>query len=155
VLTGDPDSQLELPESITIQEGMSAEAKLMRVQASHEAGELPLFVGDGINDSAAMAEASASIAMGSGAELARSTAQATLLGDRISNLPLLIKLSRSIQARLRSNLLYASVYNIIGMLLASFGYLHPVAAALIMFISSAFVLTRAAGTSFTENNAQI
>jgi heavy metal translocating P-type ATPase len=153
VLTGDPDSQLELPESIVVQEGMSAEAKLMRVQASQEAGELPLFVGDGINDSAAMAEASASIAMGSGAELTRSTAQATLLGDRISNLPKLIKLSRAIQARLHSNLIYASIYNLIGMLLASFGYLHPVAAALIMFISSAFVLTRALGRSIIENYA--
>jgi cation transport ATPase len=39
------------------------------------------------------------------------------------------------------------------MLLASFGYLHPVAAALIMFISSAFVLTRALGRSIIENYA--
>lgn len=153
VLTGDPDSQLEFPKSVPIQQDMSAEAKVKRVQASREAGELPLFVGDGINDSAAMAEASGSIAMGSGSELARSTAQATLLGDRLSSLPLLIKMSRSIQARLRSNLLYASVYNLIGMILASFGYLHPVVAALIMFISSAFVLSRAAGQSIPKTHA--
>jgi P-type E1-E2 ATPase len=117
ILTGDPQAELDLPESVVLEAGLSAEEKTKRVMVSKAAGERPLFVGDGINDSAAMVAATASIAMGSGA--------------------------RAVQQRLRSNLIYAALYNTAGMTLAATGKLHPVAAACIMFVSSAWVLSRA------------
>jgi P-type E1-E2 ATPase len=143
ILTGDPQAELDLPKSVVLEAGLSAEEKTERVMASKAAGERPLFVGDGINDSAAMVEASASIAMGSGAELARSSAGALLVGDHIACLPEAIRYARAVQQRLRSNLIYAALYNTTGMTLAATGNLHPVAAACIMFASSAWVLSRA------------
>jgi cation transport ATPase len=81
--------------------------------------------------------------MGSGAELARSSAAALLVGDQIAFLPEAIRFARAVQHRLRSNLIYAALYNTLGMSLAATGKLHPVAAACIMFLSSAWVLSRA------------
>jgi heavy metal translocating P-type ATPase len=143
ILTGDPQAELELPNTVVLRSGLRAEEKTERVVESKAAGECPLFVGDGINDSAAMVEATASIAMGSGAELARSSAAALLVGDQIAFLPEAIRFARAVQHRLRSNLIYAALYNTLGMSLAATGKLHPVAAACIMFLSSAWVLSRA------------
>lgn len=142
VLTGDPEPQLNFPETIAIHAGMLAGDKAERVRVSARNGDFPIFVGDGINDSAAMKEADAAIAMGSGEELAQSTAQALLVSDRVSVLPELIQHARAIQSRLKANLYYAVAYNSIGMLLAAFGWLHPVVAAVIMLGSSLFVLAR-------------
>lgn len=143
ILTGDRQAELDLPETVHLQAGLRAEEKAHRVIESKEAGQHPIFIGDGINDSSAMVEATASIAMGSGAELARSSASALLAGDRIGLLPQAIRYARAIQQRLRSNLIYAALYNFLGMGLAASGHLHPVAAACIMFVSSAWVLSRA------------
>ena len=65
-----------------------------------------------------------------------------LSGDRVEVLPEAIVLSRKIHQRLRSNLVYAAVYNSIGMALAAAGVLHPVVAAVIMLVSSFWVTTR-------------
>lgn len=142
VLTGDPKPELELPKTVCLQAGLPAQEKARRVKESCAAGELPLFIGDGVNDSGAMVEATGAIAMGSGAELARGAAGALFVGDQISFLPEGIRLSRAIQQRLRANLIYAALYNSFGMIFAASGNLHPVAAACIMFISSAWVLSR-------------
>ncbi len=147
ILTGDPrpDPTLSWPVEVEVAAGLSAESKYRRVKDAVEAGERPLFVGDGINDTAAMAAAGASVSMGSGVPLARSAATAQLLNDRIEVLGEAIRLARNIHKRLRGNLIYAATYNVIGMFLAAVGWLHPVAAALIMLISSFFVTVRALG----------
>ena len=149
VLTGDPAPQFSLPDSVWIQSGLSAADKAELVCSSVKAGRLPIFVGDGVNDAAAMAEASASIAMGSGAGLTRTTASGQLTSDQIEILPGAIELARSIYQRLRTNLIYAICYNLVGMALAAAGVLHPVAAALIMLISSIMITVRALGFSRT------
>ena len=140
VLTGDPSPDLDLPKTVHLRAG--CERRKDSTGGISVAGDLPLFVGDGVNDSGAMVEATAAISMGSGAELARSAAGAFFAGDRIAYLPEAVRLSRAIQQRLRSNLIYAALYNTVGMILAASGNLHPVAAACIMFISSAWVLSR-------------
>jgi cation transport ATPase len=66
-----------------------------------------------------------------------------LSDDQIEVIPQAVSLSRAILGRLRGNLLYAFVYNLIGMALAAAGLLHPVAAALIMLVSSFWVTARA------------
>lgn len=148
ILTGDPLPELTLPPGVKIEQGLSSADKVERVHGSTEAGESPLFVGDGINDVAAMLEASGSIAMHSGAGLARSVAMGQLLDDQIEVIPQAVNLSRAIIKKLRANLLYAFVYNLIGMALAATGLLHPVAAALIMLVSSFWVTARALSGHF-------
>jgi P-type E1-E2 ATPase len=143
ILTGDPFPELSLPEHVTMESGLSSADKVTRVRVAREAEELPLFVGDGINDAVAMTQASGSIAMHSGTGLARSVAMAQLTADRIEVLGPAIALSRDIHHRLRGNLIYAVAYNAVGMVLAAAGLLHPVAAALIMLVSSFWVTTRA------------
>jgi cation transport ATPase len=81
--------------------------------------------------------------MGSGTGLTQSAAMGQFQNDRIEALPDAIRLARGIHARLRGNLIYAAAYNVLGMTLAAAGLLHPVAAALIMLVSSAFVTFRA------------
>lgn len=143
ILTGDPLPELKIPEGLRIESGLSSDDKLRRVVDAQRAGECPLFVGDGINDAAAMRAASGSLAMGSGIGLARSAAMGQLSGDRIVLLPDAISLARDIHRRLRGNLMYAATYNAFGMILAAAGILHPVAAAMIMLVSSFWVTARA------------
>ena len=143
ILTGDPLPELTLPPGVKIEQGLSSADKVERVRDSVGAGESPLFVGDGINDVAAMLQASGSIAMHSGARLTRSVAMGQLSDDQIEVIPQAVSLSRAILKKLRGNLLYAFVYNLIGMALAATGLLHPVAAALIMLVSSFWVTARA------------
>ena len=143
ILTGDPFPELTLPPGVKIEQGLSSADKVERVRDSAGAGESPLFVGDGINDVAAMLQASGSIAMHSGAGLARSVAMGQLSDDQIEVIPQAVSLSRAILRKLRGNLFYAFVYNLIGMALAAAGLLHPVAAALIMLVSSFWVTARA------------
>ncbi|MEM1222753.1 MAG: cation-translocating P-type ATPase [Verrucomicrobiota bacterium] len=143
VLTGDPNPQLEIPESTTIEYGLSAKNKEERVRAAFDEGRLPLFVGDGINDASAMQHAAASISMGSGTDLNRSAASAHLVQDAIHFLPKAVRLARTIYKRLRLNLMYAACYNLLGMLLAACGFLHPLFAAVLMLCSSFFVTARA------------
>ncbi len=146
VLTGDPEPQVPLPEGVSLRAGCSAEEKEAIVRASAGEGTRPLVVGDGINDVSAMSAAAASISMGSGAPLARSAAVAQLTGDRIGCLPGAIRLGRDIRRRLRGNLYFAASYNVLGMGLAAWGWLHPVAAAAIMLVSSFLVTARALRT---------
>ena len=145
VLTGDPDPQLALPEGVRVESGLRAEEKVTEVMRSRESGDLPLFVGDGINDAAAMSVAVGSIVMDSGASLPASVAMGRLRGDSIAILPESISLARDIHRRLRGNLIFAISYNIVGMSLAAASLLHPVAAALIMIVSSFSVTFRAIG----------
>jgi P-type E1-E2 ATPase len=112
---------------------------------SNESGERPIFVGDGINDAAAMSVARGSIVMDSGARLPSSVAMGRLRGDSIAILPECISLARSIHSRLRGNLIFAVSYNVVGISLAAIGLLHPIAAAFIMIVSSFLVTFRALG----------
>lgn len=143
VLTGDPNAQLDIPDSIPVNAGMSARQKVEVVRASVQIGENPLFVGDGINDAAAMAAARGSIAMKSGVGLAHSVAMGHLSSDQVSVIPAAIRFSRVIQAKLKGNLMYAVSYNVLGMSLAAAGLLHPAVAATIMLVSSFLVSLRA------------
>lgn len=143
VLTGDPKPELEMPAAVPVRAGLSSADKTAIIEQAVASGERPCLIGDGINDAAAMSLANSSISMGSGTGLAQSAAMGHFQNDRIEALPEVIRLARGIHIRLRGNLIYAAAYNVVGMALAAVGLLHPVAAALIMLISSAFVTLRA------------
>lgn len=143
VLTGDRKTPKALPPDLEVRTGLLPEEKVRFVRAEVAAGRSVLFLGDGINDAAAMAESSGAIAMGSGASLARATADAIFFGKDFSHLPRAVDQARSVRSQLRGNLLFALIYNGLGMSLAAAGMLHPVVAALLMVGSSALVSARA------------
>lgn len=143
VLSGDLRATETLGDVVTVRGGLTPVQKLARVEELVTAGRTVLFVGDGINDAAAMSAAHGSIAMRGGAELARASSMAVFVGDDLRFLPLAIELARAVRRSIRTNLLFAAGYNLVGMALAAAGVLHPVAAALLMLGSSVFVSVNA------------
>lgn len=144
VLTGDAGAKGRSIFGADTEAGLSPAEKAARIAAWKAAGETVIFVGDGLNDAAALAGADAAIAMGAGTDLARSAAHGVLTGDRLVTLPKAIALARRIDRTLKFNLYWSAGYNLIGIGLAVSGKLTPVWAALIMVVSSAFVSWRAA-----------
>ncbi|MFW5883151.1 MAG: HAD-IC family P-type ATPase, partial [Verrucomicrobiota bacterium] len=157
ILTGDLSPKWAEIEGVKVEPGLSPLEKEEAVRASAQAGEMPLFIGDGTNDTPAMAAAAASMAMHEGAALARASADATLADHALGNLPEAVATAREVRRSLKGNLLFAACYNIIGMSLAACGLLHPVVAALLMVVSSILVSSRAARSVRvkTETHSQL
>jgi P-type E1-E2 ATPase len=143
VLSGDPQAAGVLGDAVVVRAGLTPAQKLSRIEELQSAGRTVLFVGDGINDAAAMSAAHGSIAMRGGADLARASSMAVFVGDDLRFLSLAIGLARVARRSIRINLLFAAAYNLAGMALAAAGVLHPVAAALLMLGSSVFVSVNA------------
>ncbi len=123
--------------------GASPEAKLAAVRAAQAAGETVAMLGDGINDAPVLAQADLSLAMGSGALLARSHADAVLLADRLGDVVELRRLSRRGVRVIRQNIAWAALYNATCVPLALAGLLPPWIAGLGMALSSLFVVCNA------------
>jgi len=83
------------------------------------------MAGDGINDSAALAQADLSIAMGKGSDIAMDTAKMTIISSDLSKIPQAIRLSKLTVKTIRQNLFWAFIYNLIGIPIAA-GILYPV-----------------------------
>ena len=144
VMSGDrPERAARLLGREDIQGNLTPQDKAARIAALLRAGHRVGFVGDGVNDAPALREASVGLALAHGAGVTTAWAGAVLYGGDLRVLPWAVALSRRVRDSIRSNLILAAAYNLVGMALAATGLLHPVVAALLMVVSSFTVSWRA------------
>jgi Cu2+-exporting ATPase len=120
--------------------GLSPEDKLAALTHAQEGGECVAMIGDGINDAPVLARADVAIAMGSGAALARSQADAILLSNRLGDVADARALARRALRVVNQNLAWAAVYNATCVPLALTGHLPAWAAGIGMAASSLLVV---------------
>ncbi|MBQ8501673.1 MAG: copper-translocating P-type ATPase [Bacteroides sp.] len=128
MLTGDQESvACEVARQAGISHyraGVLPQDKADYVKSLQRQGYCVAMVGDGINDSAALAQADLSIAMGSGSDIAMDVAQMTIISSDLRKIAEAIRLSRLTVRTIRQNLFWAFIYNIIGVPIAA-GILYP------------------------------
>ncbi len=100
------------------------EEKAEFIKQLHQQGKIVAMVGDGINDSAALAQADVSIAMGKGSDIAMDVAKMTIISSDLTKIPKAIHLSKQTAKVIKQNLFWAFIYNLIGIPIAA-GVLYP------------------------------
>lgn len=104
--------------------GVMPADKAALVKELQQQGKVVAMVGDGINDSHALAQADVSIAMGKGSDIAMDVAKITLITSDLNSIPQVLRLSGSTVRTIRQNLFWAFIYNLVGIPLAA-GILYP------------------------------
>jgi Cu+-exporting ATPase len=117
------------------------EHKAEEVARLRAAGQVVGMVGDGINDAPALATADVGFAVSSGSDVAIEAAEITLMRDDLASVAEAIDLSRTTMAKIRQNLGFAFIYNILGIPLAAMGLLNPIIAGAAMAMSSVSVVS--------------
>jgi Cu2+-exporting ATPase len=147
LLSGDSSPMVaEVARQLGIDEargGMHPDDKLAALQALHRQGRKVLMLGDGVNDVPVLAAADISIAMGSATDLAKTSADAVLLSNRLQTLVDAFGLARRTRRVIIENLLWAGLYNGLMLPFAALGWVTPIWAAVGMSISSLTVVLNA------------
>ncbi len=121
--------------------GLLPEQKIKSIIAYQEQGNIVAMVGDGINDSPALAKSDVGIAVGTGTDIAIESADIVLMSGDLYGVVNAFRLSKRTILTIKQNLFWAFIYNIIGVPLAALGLLSPMLAALAMSISSVSVVS--------------
>ncbi|WP_296268649.1 heavy metal translocating P-type ATPase [Pseudomonas sp. UBA6562] len=147
LLSGDSSPMvLEVAEQLGLdqaQGGLRPDDKLARVKALQAQGHKVLMLGDGVNDVPVLAAADVSVAMGSATDLAKTSADAVLLSNRLQALVDTFDLARRTRRNILQNLLWATLYNGLMLPFAALGWITPVWAAIGMSVSSLIVVLNA------------
>ncbi|MDB6143389.1 MAG: carbonate dehydratase [Pseudomonas sp.] len=123
--------------------GLRPDDKLQVLQGLHRQGRKVLMLGDGVNDVPVLAAADISVAMGSATDLAKTSADAVLLSNRLQALVHAFTLARRTRRVIIENLLWAALYNGLMLPFAALGWITPIWAAVGMSISSLTVVLNA------------
>ena len=147
LVSGDHNGAAQLVGKVLAIDEIHAEVmpanKAALVAQMKNGGKVVAMVGDGVNDAPALAAADVGIAMGSGTDVAMHAAGITLMRGDPRLVAAAIDLSQHTVRKIRQNLFWAFVYNVIGIPLAAFGLLNPILAGAAMALSSVSVLGNA------------
>ncbi|MDD9922242.1 MAG: heavy metal translocating P-type ATPase [Boseongicola sp.] len=144
MMTGDAPSRADaIARQLGIQEVWSEVSPHQKLKIVHDlktSGHKVLMVGDGLNDTAAMTEANASIAPGSALEASRNAADMVVLSEDLRHIPYAVEVARTARRRIIQNFSIAALYNSIAVPIAVLGFATPLAAAIAMSTSSITVI---------------
>ena len=144
LLSGDDESTTNrIGEVLNIDDSrgvLSPEDKVAIIKDFISAGEVVAMVGDGINDAPALSEANIGIAMATGADVAIDVAPVTLLRPDPRLVPAAIEVSKKTFRKIKQNLFWAFIYNVVMLPLAALGFLNPIFAGAAMAMSSVSVV---------------
>ncbi len=127
---------------------VSPEDKSAFIDDLSDQGHFPCMIGDGLNDTVALASAHASIAPGTALDAARNAADVIVIDDTMEKIPQVFKIARKAVDLSRQNFGIAIAYNAVAVPIAILGYATPLAAALAMSLSSITVLINAARVGY-------